>query len=376
MRMEHIILRQFRDKGHTCFWADQLITLGAVSSLDEAAGALQSLAERGLLWVEVVVRCPELHEAWRGRLEAFNAHVRSSSMRLYCKRCGDDVYDLDEMYVERFYHLNRTTFERYAAALVRLHRLIGAGAGDDVEAEALREQMDVWWDDMSVGDARCCKGLSHDLALLHDPLNGWKPERPTTLLEVRQATRGAGCWVGALEVVRRGPLPRLERLKLQTELYTRGVGEWLGEVFGEAVSGLRCCNAGSVPSAGCLLQQVEEWLQPVIESEHFNNGTLEFWPEQLVREGVAVSEEVALEALKLLTKGTAPLLRELWFVYPPCEHRQQEYWEGSEADFHKWLEDRGGMFVCRACEGDEDAERSTYESSELDIKSSFWLRGA
>ena len=101
-----------------------------------------------------------------------------------------------------------TPARAYARLLLRLHELIAKGKGDDLEADAVRDQMDAPWHALTEAQQDRVGGLSEDLYALADN----SPRSTKMSAEERQqwgqqfrAAFDGGEWDQALALLRRPP---------------------------------------------------------------------------------------------------------------------------------------------------------------------------
>jgi hypothetical protein len=101
-----------------------------------------------------------------------------------------------------------TPTRTYSRLLLRLHDLIAKGQGDDLEAEAIRDEMDAPWYALTEAEQQRMGGLSEDLSALAEK----NPRSVTMSAEERRqwgqafgAAFDAGDWDRALVLLRRPP---------------------------------------------------------------------------------------------------------------------------------------------------------------------------
>jgi hypothetical protein len=107
--------------------------------------------------------------------------------------------------------------------LIELHRLIAAGRGDGVEADAVRERMEPLWHTLDDLEQARIRQLSSDLYTLSDP-----PPAPAVDAEaawpIFEAVQRKD-WDGVLRRLgETATLPAVERARLQAQAWT-GIGE-------------------------------------------------------------------------------------------------------------------------------------------------------
>jgi hypothetical protein len=121
-----------------------------------------------------------------------------------------------------------TPFRAYARLLLQLHDLIATGQGDAPEADAVRDEMDIPWEDMTPAEQERAGGLSEDLYALAETT----PRTVQMLPEERQkwgqefaSAFGAKDWDRALDLLRHPPqdVPRDHVAYLQADCW-EGLG--------------------------------------------------------------------------------------------------------------------------------------------------------
>jgi hypothetical protein len=101
-----------------------------------------------------------------------------------------------------------TPARAYGRLLLRLHDLIARGQGDDSEADAVRDRMDVPWQALTEAEQDLLGGLSEDLYALAEsnPRSvRMSPEERRTWGQEFRAAFEAGAWDRALVLLRRPP---------------------------------------------------------------------------------------------------------------------------------------------------------------------------
>jgi hypothetical protein len=110
--------------------------------------------------------------------------------------------------------------------LIRLHGLIAAGSGDTDEADAVRDEMEAAWWDLSNAEQQLLNGLSGDLYQLNDeeifaPVHGAEAARAwqSRLQEAAAEER----WEEVLALLRKRPAdyPSAEVARLRAAAYER-----------------------------------------------------------------------------------------------------------------------------------------------------------
>lgn len=104
---------------------------------------------------------------------------------------------------------NNQHFEQYESLLRRLHPLMAAGEGDTDEADAVRDEMDKPWRELSREEIARLDGLSADLYMLEgdevaEPCHA-DDRTPERLRAELKAARDRGDWETVLALLRKGP---------------------------------------------------------------------------------------------------------------------------------------------------------------------------